>query len=61
MKSQTCTGVSFLANINAMIGPYLVTKLVQLARRDDGKILQAFSNSASTAATDRLDPRALFT
>jgi hypothetical protein len=42
-----------------MITPYLSTKLVQLGRTEDGRILQTFSNCASMAAADRLSPIAL--
>jgi hypothetical protein len=59
IKSQTCSAVEFLAKRKAMITPYLSTKLIQLGRTEDGRILQTFSNAASIAAADRLFPIAL--
>jgi len=57
MKSQICSADSFLPKRKAIMGPYLVTKAVQFGLTEAGKTLQTFSNTASTAAEDRLVPR----
>ena len=54
MKSQTCSGVAFLAKSTARIGPYLSTKCVQLSLSVAGRKPQTFSNAASIAAADLL-------
>jgi predicted DNA-binding protein (MmcQ/YjbR family) len=58
-KSQTSSGVAFLAISIAMSGAYLWAKVVHSVLTGVGKMLQALSNAASTAADDLLAPRVL--